>query len=108
MRKTVSVDGKEREGTFVFRYPTLGNRLDQGVIQTKYLRGTPIDSLDLVTYNIAYAMSFLASITVRKPSWFAYENMDDADELQEMFGEVNEFVRSFRTKTSADSDTANS
>lgn len=96
MQKKVSVNGEEREGTFVFRYPTVADRLRQGIIQSKFLGGTPIESLDIVTYNVAYAMSFLASVTLQKPDWFAYEIMDSVEELQSMFTEVDEFVRSFR------------
>lgn len=99
MQKMVTMNGEEKEGTFVFRYPTVADRLRQGVIQSRLLGGTPVESLDIVTYNVAYATAFLASVTMQKPSWFTYENMESIEELQSMFTEVDEFVRSFRSNT---------
>lgn len=96
MQKDISIAGAKRTGTFRFRYPTIADRIRQGVLQSRFLGGVSVDSLDVVTYNIAYAMAFLASVSVQLPKWFKFEDMESVDELQEMFVEVNNFVDSFR------------
>lgn len=106
MQKTISIDGQQREGTFRFRYPTIADRLRQGVLQSRFLGGTPVASLDSATYSIAFAMSLLASISVDLPAWFKFEQMESVDELMEMYGEVNEFVGSFRRADAAGADAA--
>lgn len=106
MQKTVAINGERREGMFVYHYPTVSDRIRQGIMQSQFLQGVPVESLDVVTYNIAYAMAFLASVTTQVPEWFRYEQMDSIDELQEMFVEVNDFVESFRSAYAAGADAA--
>lgn len=108
MQKTVSIAGERREGTFQFRYPTIADRLRQGVLQSKFLGGVPVASLDATTYNVAYAMAFLASVSIKLPNWFKYEEMESLDEMLDMYAEVNEFVDSFRRTNAADTDASDS
>ena len=108
MQKTVTMNGAGREGTFRFRYPTVADRLRQGVLQSRFLGGTRVETLDVSTYNIAFAMSFLASISMELPPWFKYEQMESVEELLEMFEEVNAFVESFRRTDAAASNAGDS
>lgn len=104
--RKVSIGGQEKEGTFTFRYPTVGDRLRQGIAQSALLEGRPIVGLDVVTYNIAYSISYLRSTMDSAPAWFDFEQMDNTDELLEMFREVEAFADTFRTKDDKTADAA--
>lgn len=106
MQKKITIGGEKRDGTFRFRYPTLGDMLRRGTLQARYLDGVSLESVDMATYNIAFCMSFLASVSVQLPPWFRYEAMESTDELRDMFEEVNAFVNSFRGNDAAASDVA--
>lgn len=106
MQKTVTIGGQKREGTFKFRYPTLADRLRQGTMQARLVDGTSIDALDVVTFNLAFMMAYLSSVSVQLPPWFRFEDMESVDELQGMYAEVTAFVNSFRGNDAETADAA--
>lgn len=106
MNRTVTYGGTAREGTFRFHYPTLSDRLRQGILQSQLLGGKAPELFDMVTYNIAYSMSFLMSLSSQTPAWFRFEDMESTEELMDMFQEVNEFINSFRKDDELASDAA--
>lgn len=102
MNKRITIHGDRKEGTFRFRYPTVRDRLQQGVAQSRLLGGISVASVDVATYNIAFTMSFLMAIAEQLPPWFTFEAMESVDELLEMFTEVNAFINSFRPDDASD------
>lgn len=106
MQKTLTIFGGKREGTFRFHYPTIGDRVKQGLLQSQFLGGVSPQVVDVVTFNLTYSMAFLASICDQMPQWFRFELMESQEELGEMFREVNEFVESFRRDDDEAADAA--
>lgn len=107
-KKSLSVEGVKQEGTFVARYMGIGARLKLGTIRAKLLEGAPIDSVDTMTDDIAYMIAYLSVALVKTPKWFNYDNIDEYQDLRDLYMEVYNFMTNFRTKNEQDTNAGSS
>ena len=90
--------GKKWEGTFVTHFPTPQDLLKSGVAQARLLQGTPRDSLDAFTEEIAFMYSRLLFCLDEKPEWFndPMNMIDGVPLIQAVYAEVFSFEQFFR------------
>ena len=96
--KTISMGGEEKTGAFTAKYMGIGARLRMGTIRAKLLDGAPIQSIDNVTDDIAFMIAYLQVTLVKMPQWFNYDQIDDYDDLRNLYEEVYNFHTAFREK----------
>lgn len=97
-KKTLSVGGYNKTGTFIATIPTIAQRIQIGVRRAKMLDGAPSVSVDGFTDDLAFMVAYLEAVLVRSPKWFIIEEMDDVNTIREMFYEVSNWVNSFQRK----------
>lgn len=96
--KTISVQGEKLTGTFTAKYMGITARLRLGTLRAKLLDGAPSQSVDVLTDDIAYMIAYLTVALIKVPKWWNYDHLDEVEDLQAMYEEVNAFMRSFREK----------
>lgn len=102
--KKLSVNGEEKTGAFTAKYMGIGARLRMGSLRAKLLDGAPTQSVDMVTDDIAFMMAYLTVTLIKTPTWFNLEQIDDYDDLRDLYTEVFNFMRSFRGKNEQSAD----
>ena len=105
---TMSMMGKKQTGTFVARYMGIGARLKLGTIRAKLLDGAPIQSVDTLTDDLAYMIAYLSVGLVNTPKWFNYDEIDDYEDLKNLYLEVFNFMNNFRGKNEQSSNAGDS
>lgn len=96
--KTVSMGGEEKTGAFTAKYMGIGARLRMGTIRAKLLDGAPNQSVDAMTDDVAYMIAYLTVAFIKTPKWFNYDELDEYDDLRELYDEVYNFQNAFRGK----------
>lgn len=82
-------------GRFIFRRPTVSDRLKIGVRAAKLKDNASLD----VTYdNIAYILATFAVIATEKPQGFDFDNAYEVDSLFELYERYNEWLTFFRIR----------
>ena len=94
--KEVTVDGEKRIGTFKAKYLSVAARLRVGTLRAKLLEGAPSESVDVLTDDLAYMISYLTVALVQAPVWWDYDKLEEIEDLKNVYLEVNAFVNSFR------------
>ncbi len=105
---TVSIQGEKKTGKFKAKYLGVAGRLRIGTIRAKLLEGAPAQSVDSVTDDIAFMISYLTVALVEFPQWWNYETLDDFGDLRAVYLEVYNFVNSFRTNHEKNTNVGNS
>lgn len=100
----VLFDGKMRNATFTARYMGVADRLRVGTMRAKLLDGAPADSVDTVTDDIAYMISYLDVSLVKRPSWWDFNHIDDINDLRKLYQKVYDFVERFRVHSRGSAD----
>lgn len=96
-QKTISMSGGEKKtGSFTAKYMSVADRLRVGTLRARLLEGAPEPSLDVLTSDIAYMMAYLSVSLVKTPSWWNYEDIDEIEDLKDMYLEVMKFLEFFR------------
>lgn len=106
--KTISVANEKKTGQFTAKYMGVASRLRIGTIRAKLLEGAPSQSVDTLTDDIAYMIAYLTVALIKTPSWWNYDELDDIEELKDMYMEVYNFIQSFRQKNASNSDAGHS
>ena len=96
--KTISMMGQKKSGTFVARYMGIGARLKLGTIRAKLLDGAPIQSVDTLTDDLAYMIAYLSVALITTPKWFNYDEIDEYEDIKNLYLEVYNFMNNFRGK----------
>lgn len=104
---TLEVDGEEKTGTFKAVYPSIFQRIEIGKRRAALLKGVSMESLDQFTYDLVYEVACLEVLLTEKPDWFDMKNMYEVEPIGKVFGEVMDWINSFR-KSDPVSDPANS
>lgn len=106
--KTISVGGKKKEGQFTAKYLGVTARLRIGTLRAKLLDGAPAESVDTLTDDIAFMISYLTVALIKTPSWWNYDELDDIEDLRAMYFEVYNFMQSFRSHDESNSNVGHS
>jgi hypothetical protein len=88
-------------GNFIFRYPSLMDRMKIGVMKTSLLNGMSLAGIDNEVDNIAYMMATLTVVMESAPDWFQLDVLEDYDALDRVFEEYAKWRDSFRSQTNA-------
>lgn len=92
------VDGKREKGTFVAKYMGVAARLRIGTIRAKLLDGAPAASVDVLTDDIAYIIAYLQVALIKTPKWWNYDELEDFEDLKNIYQEVFNFIQNFRAQ----------
>ena len=65
--KKYKIRGKNKTGTFTFKYPSLFDRTQIGVARAKMLDGAQEQSLDKVTSDLTYIIAYLGKLCKHNP-----------------------------------------
>lgn len=94
--KTISIGNEKKTGTFIAKYIGVAGRLRIGTIRAKLLEGAPSQSVDTLTDDIAYMIAYLTVTLTKTPDWWSYDEIDEVEDLKDMYLEVYNFIQSFR------------
>lgn len=111
-KHTVQIDlsdiNKEWVGTFVFRYPSLMEQMQIGVLKTNMLGGLPPNSVDVLTDNIAHMTATLSVVMESAPDWFDLNTLEDYEALDRVYEAFAKWRDSFRLKGQGSDNQGNS
>src|SRR3990172_2663774 len=93
---SVDIDFEGRRGTFVFRRPSLAERVEIGVLESAYIGGNPRNSFDVPTLNIARMIATFQKVLVRGPKWFNALKEDDYEFMEHLYEMYFQEVQPFR------------
>lgn len=102
--KTYKVHGHNKTGTFVFKYPSLMDRTQIGIARAKMLDGASEQSLDRVTSDLTYMISYLGVLVIKQPKWFNLSMIDEYSVISDLFNEVRKWTDSFRLEMERSED----
>ncbi|MCM1216795.1 MAG: hypothetical protein NC548_20030 [Lachnospiraceae bacterium] len=110
-KRTITVEGYHKTGTFVARLPSVMDRVTIGVRRAQMLGAAPattvnngassISAVDPFTDDLAFMIAFLDVLLVKRPKWFVWEALDEVQDVREMFTEVSQWANSFHRKPEA-------
>lgn len=88
-------------GNFIFRYPSLMDRMKIGALKASMLNGLSLAGIDNEADNIAYMMATLTVVMESSPDWFKLDSLEDYDALDHVFEEFAKWRDSFRSSTNS-------
>lgn len=91
-----TIQGKEVEGTFVVKFPSLRDRIAIEAKLSEILGGADLINIKTDAYMLAEGICYLERLIVKKPDWFNLEAIDDPDTIIKLYNEVLAFINSFR------------
>lgn len=106
--KNYRVHGKNKTGTFVFKYPSLMDRTQIGIARAKMLDGASEKSLDQVTSDLSYMIAYIGHLCIKQPAWFNLGIIEEYEIIEDLFTEVTKWVRSFRRELETSEDAGHS
>lgn len=102
--KTYKIHGRNKTGTFVFKYPSLFDRAQIGVARAKMLDGAKEESLDVVTSDLLYMIAYIGKLCIKQPKWFNLNTLDEIEVIEDIFKEVSNWVMRFRQELESSED----
>lgn len=100
--------GKEVEGDFICKFPSVLDSLKIQVQASKYVEG--VDTADLFETTLIQALE-LATIDVlliKKPEWYDPSEIDDYEVISQVHKEIQDYTRTFREQLHQGNDSRNS
>lgn len=100
--------GKEVEGDFICKFPSVLDSLKIQVQASKYVEG--VDTADLFETTLIQALE-LATIDVlliKKPEWYDPSEIDDYEVISQVHKEIQDYTRTFREQLYEGNDSGNS
>lgn len=100
--------GKEVEGDFICKFPSVLDSLKIQVQASKYVEG--VDTADLFETTLIQALE-LATIDVlliKKPEWYDPSEIDDYEVISQVHKEIQDYTRTFREQLHEGKDSGNS
>lgn len=102
------VRGRNKTGTFVFKYPSVMDRAKIGVTRAKMMDGVNENSLDQLSSDIIFTTAFINVLCIKHPNWFVMDDIDDPDILFDIYKGVSNWIGDFRQKMEANEDDGHS
>lgn len=102
------VFGKEVEGDFICKFPSVLDSLKIQVQASKYVEG--VDTADLFETTLIQALE-LATIDVlliKKPEWYDPSEIDDYEVISQVHKEIQDYTRTFREQLHKGADSGDS
>ena len=98
--------GKRWTGSFVFRVPTVGQKIEIGHLKSTFLPNGSVQGIGSETLAAGFAeMVAYLSITLTKyPDWWKPLDMYDPNPLAEVFKEAIEYEHRFHGRDTVDGD----
>jgi len=90
-------------GTFVYKHPSVLDRMQIGVNKAKMLQGLQ-GQVDVLTDNIAHMGATLGVVLTEYPEWFNLADVSEYEVLEQVYDEYTEWVNSFRKPANANDD----
>lgn len=102
------VFGKDVEGEFECKYPSVLDSLKIQTEASKYLEGA--DPQNTFDNTVVQALKIATNdrLLTKRPKWYNIENLDDFAVVDEVYKEVEKFIESFRQKMYEGEDSRNS
>lgn len=97
-----TIQGKEVEGTFIVKFPSLRDRIAIEAKLSEILDGADLINIKTDAYLLAEGICYLERLIVKKPDWFNLEAIDDPGTIIDLYNEVLAFINSFRSKDESD------
>lgn len=102
------VFGKDVEGEFECKYPSVRDSLKIQTEASKYLEGA--DPQNTFDNTVVQALKIATNdrLLTKKPKWYDIDNLDNFAVVDEVYSEVDKFIESFRQKMYPGKDSGNS
>jgi hypothetical protein len=98
------IDGLENfAGKFVFKRPTVKDRIDIAIRQSKLKENT---ELDVISDNVSYMLATFAVICTEKPADFSFDELYEIEPLYALFGRYSDWLECFRLSVQARKEAA--
>ena len=92
----IDFEHEGRRGTFVFRRPSLKDRLSISILESSLLGGAPRNSIDIQGQTIARMMATFSVVMVESPDFFNLDTFDDYAFTEALYMKYMEVIRPFR------------
>lgn len=90
------VFGKEVEGDFICKYPSVLDSLKIQTMASKLLEGTDLESLLESAVLQAFKIATNEVLLIKRPDWYKVDDIDDFDTINAVYEEVKNFADTFR------------
>lgn len=97
-----TIQGKEVEGTFVVKFPSLRDRIAIEAKLSEILDGADLINIKTDAYMLAEGICYIERLIIKKPDWFNLEAIDDPNTIIDLYNEVLAFINSFRKEDESD------
>jgi len=92
----VSVTGEELSGTFAVHRPTMGERVQIGVIEAQLLGG--LNNVDVFSSSIAHWIANLEVVIDQAPKWWKPRELHDPEVVQAVFDKYVDYLQKFQRR----------
>lgn len=97
-------DFKHIAGRFIFRRPTVQDRINIGMIASKEKAGQV--GIDMILENLIYILATFDVVIVEHPSEIVFRNLHDMDGIFDLYNRYNEWLSCFRLSIQGDGKAA--
>ena len=88
--------GETFEGTFTIHRPTIGERINIGILEAQRLGG--LSNVDLYTGGLAHMLATLEIIVDDYPTWWKPQDLRDVEVIQEVYQKYIDYLNTFQGK----------
>ncbi|MBU5669511.1 hypothetical protein KQI68_06620 [Peptoniphilus sp. MSJ-1] len=103
-----TVFGKEVEGEFTCKYPSVLDSVKIQVLASRYLEGADNENIFDRAVVQAFKLASLDVLLVKKPDWYDIDNLDRFETIDDIYREVDNFTATFRNEMYKSEDTRDS
>lgn len=100
--------GKEVEGTFKAKYPSVLDEIQIQVESSNLIKDANPETLSNATFDITYMIAYNNVLLKEKPEWYDLNVIDNYNVIIEVYNEISKFVDNFRNGNERNSDSTDS
>lgn len=93
--------GEEFSGTFTIHRPTIGERINIGILEAQRLVG--MANVDMYTGGLVHMVATLETIIDDAPVWWKPQEMRDVEVVTEVYNKYIDFLNTFQGKPKLES-----
>jgi hypothetical protein len=91
-----SATGEKLSGTFIVHRPTMGERIQIGVIEAQLLGG--LSNVDVFTSSLAHWISYLEVVIDQAPKWWKPRELHEPEVVQAVFDKYIDYLQKFQRR----------
>ncbi len=93
--------GEEFNGSFTIHRPTIGERINIGILEAQRLGG--LSNIDAFTGGLAHMVATLEVVIDDKPTWWKPQELRDVEVINEVYNKYVEYLNTFSGRVEPES-----